>query len=216
MDQLLGSRPGGLTTLKKNLAEDSVSAWIEMTRVGDAAAIEKIWSRYFESLTEYARFKLKDHLKLMADEEDIALSALNAMFGGFNNGRYSEVVNRDELWRLLTLIATRKARNHVKFENRKKRAVVRNLGNSAGVRDPVANSLPTKHLFDDPAFAVEFSETCRMVFAALPDERTRTVASMRLSGFTISEIAEHISVAPRTVERKLSLIRSIWKTVNRV
>ena len=44
----------------------------------------------------------------------------------------------------------------------------------------------------------------------LDDDTLKLVARRRLEGFTNNEIAEELGCVPRTVERKLERIRSIW------
>jgi hypothetical protein len=44
----------------------------------------------------------------VADEEDIALSALNSLYDGVQAGRFPRLNDRDDLWKLLVTIACRK------------------------------------------------------------------------------------------------------------
>jgi DNA-directed RNA polymerase specialized sigma24 family protein len=45
----------------------------------------------------------------------------------------------------------------------------------------------------------------------LTDPTLRTVALLRLEGRPIEEIAGALDVAPRTVDRKLQVIRALWE-----
>jgi len=45
---------------------------------------------------------------------------------------------------------------------------------------------------------------------ALDDRELRQVALWKMEGYTIEEIARRLGCVPRTVERKLKVIRSIW------
>ena len=61
-----------------------------------------------------------------------------------------------------------------------------------------------------PAFAAQLAEEFERLLAGLGDPTLRAVAVARLDGFTVEEIASRLGCAPRTVERKLQVIRSLW------
>jgi len=46
----------------------------------------------------------------------------------------------------------------------------------------------------------------------LGDGTLRIVAKRKLEGFTIAEIAEELNVVPRTIDRKIQRIKSIWES----
>jgi len=192
------------------LESESVSTWIGKTREGDTEAARKLWQRYFESLAIYARQKLPGFLKQMADEEDIALSAIHSLLEGLKKGEFDEVRDRNDLWQILTLIAARKVKNHVKFETRKKRDVRLKRGDSVFAREEVKREQGKNETINDPAWLVEFSETSRRFFESLPNDHLRHIAGLKLEGQSVAVIAKHFSVSERTIERKLKLIRNIW------
>jgi len=45
----------------------------------------------------------------------------------------------------------------------------------------------------------------------LGDTELESVALWRMEGFTVEEIADRLGYAPRSVKRKLQLIRSVWE-----
>ena len=47
--------------------------------------------------------------------------------------------------------------------------------------------------------------------ARLPDRELEAVAVWRMEGYSVEEVADKLGCAPRSVKRKLRLIRSIWK-----
>ncbi|HMO14374.1 MAG TPA: ECF-type sigma factor [Pirellulaceae bacterium] len=188
----------------------SVSVWIVKARQGDEQAISQLWDRYFEALQNYARRHLPPHLRSLADEEDVAISAFHAMLEGLKFGNLGSVRNRDDLWQVLMVIAMRRARNQVEYENRQKRAAGRKLGGLAlgsAAFDRRRDGIPEQN---DPAWLTEFAESCRILFDALPSDELRQIAAMKLAGHSTSEIAEAISLVPRTIERKLKIIRMCW------
>ncbi|MCA9051212.1 MAG: hypothetical protein KDA89_20890, partial [Planctomycetaceae bacterium] len=52
---------------------------------------------------------------------------------------------------------------------------------------------------------------CRERIASLPETLLQRIASDRLDGYTVEEIAARHDVAVSTIERKLSRIRANWK-----
>jgi DNA-directed RNA polymerase specialized sigma24 family protein len=61
-----------------------------------------------------------------------------------------------------------------------------------------------------PAFAAQVAEECQRLLESLRDADLRTIAVWKMEGYTIEEIAAMLGRAPRTVERKLDLIRRRW------
>ena len=70
--------------------------------------------------------------------------------------------------------------------------------------DNLAGTDPT------PEFAAEMAEQCARLLDSLPDD-CRQIALFKLDGCSNDEIAEKLNVAPRTIERKLASIRSLWQ-----
>jgi len=63
----------------------------------------------------------------------------------------------------------------------------------------------------DPALAAEVADECDRLLSALLDPELRRIALLRMDGFSVDEIGAKIGWAPRSVKRKLQLIRDIWK-----
>ena len=57
---------------------------------------------------------------------------------------------------------------------------------------------------------MDMNERCDKLLARLPSDNLRKIASLRLHGHSNEEIARQLEVSPRTIERKLSLIRQNW------
>src|SRR5262245_24676301 len=101
----------------------SVTCWLGNLRDGDLAAAQPLWERYFSRLVAVARGRLKRmrHGSGGEDEEDAALSAFNSFCDGAARGRFPQLTDRDDLWRLLVVITARKAMAQAHRERRKKR-----------------------------------------------------------------------------------------------
>ena len=63
----------------------------------------------------------------------------------------------------------------------------------------------------DPEFAALMAEECTCLVNGLKDHKLQHVALWRMEGYTVEEIAQKLAVVPRSVKRKLGLIRNIWQ-----
>ena len=62
-----------------------------------------------------------------------------------------------------------------------------------------------------PEFAAEVAEQCQRLLARLGDRDLESVALWRMEGYRNDEIADKLGCTPRTVERKLRIIRGLWE-----
>jgi DNA-directed RNA polymerase specialized sigma24 family protein len=108
----------------------SVTYWIRLLDQGDGQAAQALWERYFPRLVGLARQKLRGGPRQVADEEDVALSVFDTVFRRAEAGRFPQLADRDDLWRLLVLITARKAINQRRHELRRKRGGGRVHGES--------------------------------------------------------------------------------------
>jgi DNA-directed RNA polymerase specialized sigma24 family protein len=185
----------------------SVTGWLVRLRAGDDAAAQPLWEGYFRRLVELARSRLRGVPRVAADEEDVALSAFDSFCRGATQGRFPQLHDRNELWRLLVVITAHKALDRLRHERRQKRGGVRQLSaledEEAGVAEVVGRE-PT------PEFAALVADECRRLLDGLGDDELRSVALWKMEGYTTEEIAAKLGCAPRTVERKLRVIRGLW------
>src|SRR5215467_2601842 len=99
----------------------SVTHWLGLLKAGDHAAAQPLWERYFQHLVSLARSRLWGAPKRMADEEDVALSAFDSFCRGAAEGRFPQLLDRNDLCQLLVLITARKAIHLLQHERRQKR-----------------------------------------------------------------------------------------------
>jgi RNA polymerase sigma factor (sigma-70 family) len=195
--------------------DDEVTLWIERLSGGDERAAQKLWDRYFDRLVRLARRKFEriGINRRAADEEDVALSALNSFYRHAVDGRF-QLGDREELWKLLVTITVRKAYAEGKRQRAKKRGEGQVRGESIFIRPGGEPNGPGIGgvLGDEPTpeLATMAAESCEELLGMLGDESQREVARLKLEGYTNEEIAERLGCVVRTVERKLNLIREKW------
>ena len=186
------------------LTDDAVTVWLGQLQAGESAAARPLWEKYFHRLVGLARKRLRDAPRRAADEEDVALSAFDSFCRNAEAGRFPDLSDRDSLWRLLAVFTLRKAAHHVRDAGRLKRGGA-SLADASGVFEEALARDP------DPAIAAEVAEECNRLLAALDDPELRRVALLRMDGYSVDEVAAKVGRAPRSVKRKLQLIRSIWE-----
>jgi RNA polymerase sigma factor (sigma-70 family) len=189
-------------------SEGSVTRWLSPLRAGDPAAAQQLWERYFRRLVGLARKRLRGAPRRAADEVDVALSAFDSFCRNAGRGRFPQLADRDSLWRLLVTITARKAVHQVRDEGRQKRG-----GGAARVTNAEAESVleEVHSRLPSPEFAAEVVEECQRLLRRLGDKELEAVALLRMEGYTVEEVAGRLGCAPRSVKRKLGLIRTIWE-----
>jgi DNA-directed RNA polymerase specialized sigma24 family protein len=193
----------------------SVTVWLRLAEAGDAAAVEHLWERYFQRLVGLARKKLRGAPRRVADEEDVALSAFDSFYRGIRQGRFPHLRDRDNLWGLLIVITARKALDQVRHAARRKRGGGRVQGDSAfptpaGCDEAEAGLDQVVGREPSPEFAALVAEEYERLLDQLDDPELRQVALWKMEGYSTEEVAARLGRVPRTVERKLRVIRGIW------
>lgn len=192
-------------------SEGSISGWIGKLRAGDEQAVRPLWERYFHRLVHLARKRLRHSPREAADEEDVALSAFDSFCRHAEKGHYPDLDDLYSLWRLLASITARKAIHLRRDATRKKRC------NSPQIRpgDSSLNAGDIERIFSQepgPELAALMAEEGSFLLHSLKDRDLQNVAVWRMQGYTVEEIARKMDVVPRSIKRKLSVIRTMWQS----
>ena len=185
----------------------SVTRWISALKLGDQAAASGLWESYFRRLVGLARTRLRDTPRRVADEEDVALSAFDSFCRRAQADQFRSLHDRDDLWQILAMITARKAIDLRTYEGRQSRGRGRIRSLTELTREGVemiGGEEPT------PELAAQFVEEFRRLMERLGDPRLRSVAALKLKGYTNDEIAARLGCVTSTVERKLARIRGEW------
>jgi len=196
-------------------ASGSVTAWIDQLRAGDPAAAQPLWQDYFHRLVGLARAKLRHRLPTaVAGAEDVALSAFKSFCHCVEQGRFPQLTDRDDLWRLLFVITEHKAIDLVKHEHAIRRGggKVKSLDalrEQDSTTDNTPDNIPGRE--PTPQLAAQVAEECHRLLDALADNTLRSVAIAKMEGCTNEEIGNRLGCSVPTIERKLGRIRKIWR-----
>jgi DNA-directed RNA polymerase specialized sigma24 family protein len=197
-------------------SDDPITIWIDELRRGDDLAGSKLWAHFFHRLREIARPKLRLATRPVYDEDDAAQSAFKSVYAGIIAGRFPDLQDRDSLWRSMLVITAQKVSNRHRYDQRQRRDVRRNRSDSIFMNsshEGVAGEHRLASREPTPEFAAEFVETCERLLESLDDTRLKEVASLKMEGYTDSEIADQLKCSRRTVQRRLMIIRRHWEVL---
>jgi DNA-directed RNA polymerase specialized sigma24 family protein len=209
-----------------NGGEGSITIWIGDLKAGGDAAAQHLWERYFERLVRLAREQLRGRPGRVADEEDAALSAFDSFYRGAKHGRFPQLADRDDLWRILVVITQRKVFDQMRSEKARRRGGGHVRGEAAlggsgpaqsgGGLDRAAGArllrggveIELENL--TPEFSAMIAEEFLIRLDGLDDDGLREIAIAKMEGYTDDEIATRIGFSRRYVQRKLAKIRQAW------
>lgn len=192
----------------RGLVPHSTTHWVNQLKAGNRDAAQELWERYYRRLVSVARKHFSG--SGAADGSDIAQSAFASFYRAAEQGRFPQLSDRTELWKLLMVITQRKIACRLRYENRQKRRPT--PGDGRGSVDPidlaeVAARDPT------PDFCVAAIESMRELLDRLSDSTLRALALLKMEGFNNEDIARRLDCSVSTVERKLRRIRHEWADV---
>jgi DNA-directed RNA polymerase specialized sigma24 family protein len=186
----------------------SITRWLGKLKAGDPAAAQQLWDRYFQRLVGLARLKLRAVPRQNRDEEGVAASAFHSFCRGAGKGQFPQLLDSDNLWRLLAAITARKAAHLVRDETRLKR------GGAAGRVSPAEEAAVLEQLLSrEPTaeMAAQMADQCRHLLRRLGAKELEAVAVARMEGYSVEEIAALLGLSKWSIKRKLQLIRDIWE-----
>ena len=183
-----------------------VSQWIDLVKDGDSLAANQIWQLYFDRLVRAVRRRLYGQNRAISDEEDIVLSVFDSFYAAAEKGRFPDLADRDDLWRLLITMASRKVIDKRRRDQRQRRGggmVVESLNDSEN------DSIFVEAIGNEPSpdMVLMMQESVEQLFSHLGVGQLRDLAGAKLEGFSNAEIAQRQGCSERTIERRLHLIR---------
>jgi DNA-directed RNA polymerase specialized sigma24 family protein len=198
------------------VSSGSVSQWLGRLKAGDPAAAQQIWERYGRKLMSLARAKLRGTPRGAADESDVVLSAFDSFCRAAQDGRFPQLLDRDNLWQLLLLFTVRKAHRLRRHERQQKRGGGKKVYHETALRraagtDAQATLEEVLSREPTPAFAAEVADACRDLLERLGDPQLCTIALRKMEGYTSGEIAQQLGCSRRTIDRKIGVICCLWE-----
>jgi DNA-directed RNA polymerase specialized sigma24 family protein len=149
---------------------------------------------------------------------------MRSFLGRVQQGQFSRLENRDDLWKILVTISKRKAAKHIARETAEKRGGGRVRGESAVLRpgeglatglEAFADERPTP---DEQCEMLDCVEHILAFLDELNDETLRAIAVFKSHGIGDEQIARELNCSTKTVERKRKRLRERaekWATRHR-
>ncbi len=177
----------------------SITRLIRAMQANRDSAVGPLLEAYFDRLVRLARRRLEALPGMAAYDEDVALRSFDSLCRRVRDpARALHLGGRDDLWRLL---ATRTISRAIDLIRRHRPGEVPGAHDVEQLlaRDPT------------PEDAAEMADECRRLLDLLGEPELRQIALWKVEGYTNEEIAARLDCVPRTVERKVSRIRLLWK-----
>lgn len=169
-------------------------------RRGDDNAATELYLKYAARLTQLARSKTSDQLRLQVDSEDIVQSVFRTFFRRAADGQYN-IPEGDQVWRLLLVISLNKIRSLATFHRADKRDIQKKINGES------AQAILLLQTGDDSAALSALQFTIDEVLSMMPRDY-REIIDLRIAGYGVSEISTRTGRAKRSVERILQEFRT--------
>ena len=175
----------------------SVTTWLLQLNEGDESVIYLLWKRYWQNLVDLAKTDLAVFQNQATDdEEDIAQKVFTDIWRRIRSKTTDKPRNRAELWKLMIVITYRKIVDNLRGMRTKKR----------GGGQPLE---PMLNLEVPPDWTAMLNDDLDRL-AELKGQMSKDIVVLMLAGFDQEEIAEKLNSSPRTIQRRLVLIREAW------
>ena len=168
----------------------SITGWLDSIRAGNDEAAKNIWDRWFERLC--ARVSPHSGRLRIHDNEDIASDAFADFFRALQEGKFSSLRNRSEIWKLLATIAVRKSAASYRFEQAQRRGGGQQVFSFEEMKQRSASMTSRRR----PVTSGIIDE----LIQSITDPRLARVARMKIEGMETADIAIELDCSIRQVQ----------------
>ncbi len=168
---------------------------VERIRNGDDDAATTLYDRYADRVKWFVKTRASDQLKHQVEPEDIVQSIFKSVFKGMESRGY-DAPQGGTLWHLIAVVAIHKVRKNASRRN----AAMRDFRRTESLDSLDVAQVNEVESVHEMEFAVR-----EAIESLSPQEQA--VVNLRLQNYSVEEIAKQIGCSPRTVERRLQLVR---------
>jgi len=155
----------------------------------------------------------------MADEEDIAQSAVYKFFVGAQRGKFPRLDSREDFWRVLSDLIFKKVQDYLRHQTADKRGDGYVYGE--GVLDDEASSAPGLQQFaahecvggsetGTPLDELAWEDTLQFLLDRL-DPELKAIAHLKLASHANEQIAATLGCSEANIRYKLKQIYNKWR-----
>ncbi|MFM2218809.1 MAG: hypothetical protein RL240_3127 [Planctomycetota bacterium] len=206
MPQVLSRHEIG--TLHMTTEPGSITQWLQRLHSGEADAAKEIWNRYYPRVVRLAALQLIKSDDRSIDEEDVAQSTFRTVYLAVMNGKYPDIEDRRDLWRLLLVSTLNRVRRHHRDSHTLKRSV-----NELVTQDQSRRRLIME--ISGPDAQAEMADLIETLFRRLDQEdptgELRQIALLKLEEHSASAIARRLKRRKNHVLQRIRLIRILWE-----
>lgn len=188
----------------------SITRLIPALKKGEQHAVSALWERFFAPLAAETARQFPGGRWRSAGPEDVAVDAFLEFCRKVSqpdaDQKFPRLHSRDNLWKLLVCFTIRAAFDLNQKERRRAEVLAGESALGEGGFGPFAGREPA------PEFTAAIADMLELLRdpGNPADDRMRQIALLRMEGLRVDEIAEKLDCSLSTVERKLSVIRTIW------
>jgi RNA polymerase sigma factor (sigma-70 family) len=183
-----------------------VSHWIDLVKQGRDSAAKHLWEFYYDRLVTSVRRRLFGSNRGVSDEDDIIVSVFDSFCVAVKQGRFPDLTDRDDLWRLLLTMAARKVIDKRRHDQRQRRGgATRTLSLDDPDLAPDIQAAIGRE--PSPEMVVMMEESVKEFLSHLGGGSLQELAGAKLEGYSNAELAVRFACSERTIERRLHLIR---------
>jgi hypothetical protein len=189
---------------------------IEPSHFEDPAFVEQLWDAFYPRMKLAVLSRVRSIQRPVADESGIALSAFHSFIQHARNGKFPNLVDQDEMWRLVKRIAIRKTsdvRKNLLAQKRGGDAIVVGQSDFSDESGQLQGIDLASDPHGDPSESAEVADLLNTMLQRLPDDKHRDVILLKLQGASVVTIAECLATTTRTIQRILKKIEQSWQSV---
>jgi len=195
-------------TFQMTTEPGSITQWLQRLHSGEADAAKEIWNRYYPRVVRLAALQLIKNDDRSIDEEDVAQSTFRTVYLAVMNGKYPDIEDRRDLWRLLLVSTLNRVRRHHRDSHALKRSV-----NELVTQDQSRRRLIKE--ISGPDAQAEMADLIETLFRRLDQEdptgELRQIALLKLEEHSASAIAKRLKRRKNHVLQRIRLIRILWE-----
>ena len=195
-------------TFQMTTEPGSITQWLQKLHSGEADAAKEIWNRYYPRVVRLAALQLIKSDDRSIDEEDVAQSTFRTVYLAVMNGKYPDIEDRRDLWRLLLVSTLNRVRRHHRDSHTLKRSV-----NELVTQDQSRRRLIMG--ISGPDAQAEMADLIETLFRRLDQEdptgELRQIALLKLEEHSASAIARRLKRRKNHVLQRVRLIRILWE-----
>lgn len=190
--------------VKRVEKDHSVTGNLRDLREGDESAATRLWKLLNRRLLQLSKAAVdRTQHATGYDEHDVAQSAFIALCTAVRSGRYQQVLDGRETWKILAVITFNKAKNRSARDNSLRRGGghIKSANFEVELQQAASDELTAEE-------QLSVQEECERLLGMLRSDELQQV----VEGNTNEEVAERLGCSRRSVQRRLNLIREIWAT----